>query len=330
MGDLVFVSGDFCSGSTLLFTLFRETQEYYCLYEPLHPRLREYLIWPLRVYEHHYFVDDYFREYRGFNRIGKLFQPQWAVRNLHLDADDKAEDLYRYLSYLIDTAFGRSEKVMLKFNRATFRLPWLRAKFPFAKIIHIHRDQQSQWKSIVSRAQEHVGREDIGQGLPTFEGFNIHSWCEDLKQVFPELAVEYSRTGFERFSKLHGRSLAAHQASSDYSVEFRAFCKNFENLCAPMFRMAGCSADPARLKPLIIQPHGERKPVERAEGLCARAMDLMHRFGRKYASARVHLQDRYELLTAPRLSPLDVSTPRRLRSRLQIVDRADARPEFPR
>jgi hypothetical protein len=28
MGDLVFLSGDFCSGSTLLFTLFRETGDY--------------------------------------------------------------------------------------------------------------------------------------------------------------------------------------------------------------------------------------------------------------------------------------------------------------
>jgi hypothetical protein len=291
MGELVFVSGDFCSGSTLLFTLFRETREYYCLYEPLHPRLREYLIWPLRVYEHHYFVGDYFREYRGFRRIGKLFQPEWAVRNLYLDAHDKADDLYGYLSYLIDTAFGRSDKVMLKFNRATFRLPWLRAKFPSAKIIHIHRDKQSQWKSIVSRAQEHLGREDIGQLSPTFEGFNIHSWCEDLKRVFPELEAEYSGTGFDRFSKLHDRSLAAHQANSDYSVEFRAFCHEFENHCAPMFQIAGCSADPALLRPFIIRPQGERRRVDRPEGPRARAMDLAHRFGRRYAGARVRLQD---------------------------------------
>ncbi len=291
MGELVFVSGDFCSGSTLLFTLFRETREYYCLYEPLHPKLREYLIWPLRVYEHHYFVGDYFSEYRGFHRVGRLFQPEWAVRDLYLNASDKAEDLYRYLSYLIDTAFGHSEKVMLKFNRATFRLPWLRAKFPSAKIIHIHRDKESQWKSIVSRAQEHLGRQDIGQSSPTFEGFNIHSWCEDLKRVFPELAAERSRTGFERFSKLHDRSLDAHRANSDYSVEFRAFCRDFENFCAPMFRIAGCSADPARLKPLIIQPQGERKPVERPDSPFARALDLVDRFGRRYASARVRFQD---------------------------------------
>src|SRR5665213_1638861 len=101
MSNIVFLSGDFCSGSTLLFTLFRETGEYYCLYEPLHPLLREYLIWPLRVYEHHYFVKDYFKEYKGFKGIEKRFNPVWATQNLHLTADDRADDLYEYVAFLI-------------------------------------------------------------------------------------------------------------------------------------------------------------------------------------------------------------------------------------
>src|SRR3954453_23020529 len=66
MSNLVFLSGDFCSGSTLLFTLFRKAGAYYCLYEPLHEDILEYLIWPLNVYEHHYFVENYHSEYRGF------------------------------------------------------------------------------------------------------------------------------------------------------------------------------------------------------------------------------------------------------------------------
>src|SRR5262249_36166692 len=107
MSNLVFLSGDFCSGSTLLFTLFRATGKYHCLYEPLHPRLREYLIWPFRAYEHHYFVKDYFNEFAGFNRIDDLFNPAWAQSNLYLTAESRADDLYRFLSYLIGTAFGR-------------------------------------------------------------------------------------------------------------------------------------------------------------------------------------------------------------------------------
>src|SRR5690242_4666280 len=86
MSNIVFLTGDFCSGSTLLFTLFRETGHYHCLYEPLHPRLREYLIWPLRTYEHHFFVRDYFNEFRGFDQIDKYFDPSWATHDLYLEA----------------------------------------------------------------------------------------------------------------------------------------------------------------------------------------------------------------------------------------------------
>lgn len=59
MSTLVFVTGDFCSGSTLMFTLFRKTGLYYCLYEPLHERLPEYVISQPRPcdHDHHFFVD---------------------------------------------------------------------------------------------------------------------------------------------------------------------------------------------------------------------------------------------------------------------------------
>jgi len=291
MADLVFLSGDFCSGSTLLFTLFRETQEYYCLYEPLHPLLREYLIWPLRTYEHHYFVKDYFKEFKGFDHIDGLFHPDWATRNLYLTAEDQAEDLYRYISYLIETASSRQSQVLLKFNRMTFRLPWLRAKFPRAKIVHIHRDKASQWKSIVARGQEYAGREDIGQNSPDFEGFNIATWCEDLKSAFPELAVEHSKTGFERFSKLYDRSLEAHRANADISIEYRALCKDFETQCARMFEVVGCKTEVVRLKPLIIQPENQRRPVVQAAGFSAKVGYLIDRLGRKYAKVRVRQAD---------------------------------------
>ncbi|HEY3823886.1 MAG TPA: sulfotransferase [Bryobacteraceae bacterium] len=299
MGDLVFLSGDFCSGSTLLFTLFRETGEYHCLYEPLHPRLREYLVWPLRVYEHHFFVNDYFDEFKGFSRIGELFNPDWAVHNLYLTGEDRADDLYRYLNYLIETGFQRRSKVLLKFNRATFRLPWLKARFPTAKIVHVYRDRESQWKSIVSRGQQASGRDDIGQGSPQFEGFNIGSWCEDLKGVFPELAIEQSRTGFERFSRLYDRSLAAHLAESNFSVEYRTLCRDFEVTCRRMFDEAGCSADPSRLKSLVISPDAQKRPAVRPSGIADSMTNLVDRFGRKYAKARVWLEDRRRLKFAP-------------------------------
>src|SRR5579871_6871100 len=134
MSNLVFLTGDFSSGSTLLFTLFRATGEYHCLYEPLHPRLREYLIWPLRVYEHHYYIKDYFSEYKGFSKIPALYRSHWATHELYLTEKDSADELYRYIRYLVDSAFERRSKVLLKFNRVNFRLPWLRSRFPESKM----------------------------------------------------------------------------------------------------------------------------------------------------------------------------------------------------
>src|SRR3982751_5182637 len=100
MKKLVFITGDFCSGSTLLFTVFRGTGQYYCLYEPDHQFLRQYLIWPLRVYEHHFFVSDYFHEYKGFDQIPRLHNAEWSSRRLWLTAEDSADDFYRYTEYL--------------------------------------------------------------------------------------------------------------------------------------------------------------------------------------------------------------------------------------
>jgi hypothetical protein len=302
-GDLVFLSGDFCSGSTLLFTLFRKTHEYYCLYEPLHPLLREYLIWPLRVYEHHYFVKNYFDEYAGFDRVGELFDPRWATQNLYLEAGDPAEDLYQYIKYLIETASVRQKKVLLKFNRMSFRLPWLRARFPEAKIVHIYRDKESQWKSIVARGQEHLGREDVGQYSAHFRGFNIADWGEDLKTAFPELAAEQSKTGFERFSKLYDRSLAAHRLHTDVSIEYRALCKDFEAQCSRVFEAVGCAADINQLKPLIVQPENQRRATARPSGFAGPAGNLVDRLGRKYAKLRVRFDDQRLKGRRPKTGP---------------------------
>ena len=185
----------------------------------------------------------------------------------------------------------------MKFNRVAFRLPWLRARFPEAKIIHIFRDKESQWKSMVSRVQEHLGRDDVGQANPNWEGFNVGSWCEDLKTVFPELAAEHSRTGFERFSKLYERSLAAHHAHSHLSIEYRPFCRDFDAWCPRMFDVAGCTADPALFKHFIVQPENQRRHAIQPSGIGVNAANLVDRFGRKYAKARVRLEDHWR---APR------------------------------
>ncbi len=287
MSNLVFISGDFCSGSTLLFTLFRKTREYYCLYEPLHSLLREYLIWPLRLYEHHFFVEEYFSEYRGFGRIRDLFNPHWADTALYMTAEEDADDLYRYLSYLIGTAFGRQSKVLLKCNRVTFRLPWLRSKFPHAKVVHVYREKKSEWNSIVTRVQQHLGREDVGQEDVRFNGFSIATWCEDLKGTFPELDSKNSRTGYERFCKLWDLSFAAHQPYADISIDFSELTHSFEKTCERLWKAVGCTSDFGSLKRYVVPPEEQKKARIRRTGLTDQVLSLIDRAGRKYAKLRV-------------------------------------------
>jgi hypothetical protein len=291
MSELVFLTGDFCSGSTLLFTLFRQTNQYHCLYEPLHPLLREYLIWPLRAYEHHYYVRDYFNEFAGFDRINELFDPSWATHDLYLQADSSAPGLQRYLDYLISAASTHRPRVLLKFNRMNFRLPWLRAHYPQAKIVHIYRDKESEWKSILRRGQEHVGKEDIGQHSPHFEGFQVASWCEDLKRQFPELAVEASQNGYERYSKLYDRSLSAQLAHADISIEYRALCRNFDVEGKRMFDAVGCTTDLAPLKALVVPPEKQQPVQKKSTSFIPMTENLIERAGRKYARLRVSLYD---------------------------------------
>ena len=52
-----------------------------------------------------------------------------------------------YLSTLVELAGTRQP--VLQFNRVDFRLPWLRARFPEAVLIHLYRDPREEWLSAV-------------------------------------------------------------------------------------------------------------------------------------------------------------------------------------
>jgi len=294
MSNLVCVSGDFCSGSTLVFTLFRKTRQFYCLYEPLHERLREYLVYGLRPDEqsHHFFVDQYYREFRGFRHAGALFDPRWGASDLYLpaDAEADADPLYRYLSYIIGMSFGRAPRVMFKENRMVFRLGWFRARFPHAKIVHIHRNKEAQWKSIVRRVQAHHGRQDVGQESVHFTGFNVARWCEDLKGRYPELAADRSHTGFERFAKLWERSYEENRRYADISIDYDDLLRRFDETMIGLWSAIGAPPlDVASLRQFVVPPqkHGSQKVLDMPFAAVRVAVD---RALRKYAKVRVRVE----------------------------------------
>jgi hypothetical protein len=285
---VVFLTGDYCSGSTLMFTLFRNTGEFYCLYEPLHSLIRQYQIWPLTPYEHHFHVGSYFDELRDFRRIPDLFAPQWAVSELLLEAGDDHPALRRYLDYLIEEAGRRGSRVAIKENRLAFRLGWVRQNYPDARIVHIHRACESQWSSVVRRVQSHLGRDDVGQDDPGFAGFNIAAWCDDLALHFPELTADRSATGFERFSKLWARSMEYGRRHADLAVSFEELTSDFDQTWRRIATCVGSACPAEALAGLVVSPQRSASALARSSG--PSALDrAVHRAGRRYADVRVAL-----------------------------------------
>jgi len=244
--------------------------------------------------DHHFFVERYHSELKGFDKIPELFNPRWGNSDLFLLPEKDADDLYRYLSYLIGTAFGRANNVMIKENRLTFRLAWLRSRFPNAKVIHIYRKKEDQWKSVLRRVQAALRREDVGQNDVTFNGFSIHTWCEDLKGRYPELDASNSKTGYERFCKLWDLSFAENRRYADLSVDYLDLIADFEVACERVWACIGATGiDAAKLKQFVVPPRNHKRTPFTDPGIVDRTRRVIYRAGMRYARARVRYVARH-------------------------------------
>src|SRR6267142_3164981 len=142
----VFITGRFRSGSTLLWNIFRHTAGCTAFYEPLNERrwfdLQARGKHTDKTHQH---VEDYWREYDGLGELASYYREDWIRCHLYMEAGAWDPALKRYIEILIERA---PERAVLQFNRVDFRLAWLRAHFPSAKIIHLYRHPREQWLSI--------------------------------------------------------------------------------------------------------------------------------------------------------------------------------------
>jgi hypothetical protein len=302
MSNLVFVTGDFCSGSTLVSTLFRKSGQYYCLYEPLHERLPEFLIWrpDPRPHDHHFFAADNYGEMAEFDRITDLHSRKWGSSNFYLPPDAEDDELYRYMMYVIGTSFGRRPRVMFKENRIAFRLGWIRAKFPSAKIVHIFRDAESQWNSNVRRVQEFLRKDDVGQTSTAYNGFNVATYCEDLKSTFPELDAGNFRSGYQRFHRLWELSYVENQKYSDISVDYRDLTRDFVPTWARVWANIGASPiDFTVLKQYVVPPEKQKDFVKDRSQLGRYAHAMIDRVGIRYAKVRLRSRNALKKTRTP-------------------------------
>ena len=180
--DIVFVTARFRSGSTALWNALRALPELTTYYEPFNerrffdPNTRGGSVDPS-----HIGVDDYWREYDGMDALGLLYNEDWIRRDLYMDERSIDSRMKRFVEMLVERAEGRP---ILQFNRADFRLPWLRSRFPNARIVHLYRDVREQWCSSLMHLDEYPC--DASNDMFR-DRFYLRAWINDLKHTLPFL-----------------------------------------------------------------------------------------------------------------------------------------------
>lgn len=184
-------------------------------------------------------------------------------------------------------SFSRKDRVMLQFNRVAFKLEWLRNNFPGVPIIHIYREPEKQWNSIVKRVQSYYARDDVGQDSVDFNGMGMANWCNHLQEHFPELRAEYSLNGYERFLKLYGLSLEQHRLYTDLSVRYEDLITNIDEECKNVFDLIGYQADIKHLSQFIVPP-SKHRPLKSGKSKAVQAVnEKIDMLGSYYARAMI-------------------------------------------
>jgi hypothetical protein len=222
----IFITARFRSGSTFLWLVFRNIAGVTAYYEPFNPARWFALSEQYRIDPSHKRVKDYQAEYAGMTDLGRWFRDAWASRHLYMDRTHYDPDMYRYVRELVDRAEGRA---VLQFNRADFRLDWLRANFPDARILHLYRNPREQWMS----AQRAEGRMipldftiSLERELPELPFYTL-AWAMDLRGLYPFLEPDRAPHPYAlhyylwRLSHAHGLKFA------DHSVAYEALVQDF-------------------------------------------------------------------------------------------------------
>lgn len=216
-GAVVFITARFRTGSTLLWNLFRHVPGVTAYYEPFNERR-----WfdPHTRGTHtdatHLQIDNYWAEYDGLEVLGKWYSSEWRFRQLYMGASAHNPSMERYIAALIARAAGRA---VLQFNDVDLRLPWLRAHFPAAKLVHLYRNPRDQWCSTLHGASLPMRHLTLRE-FERHDGFYLLGWGRDLRHCFPFLALEPDAHPYELFYQIWKLSYLFGTLHADLSLSF--------------------------------------------------------------------------------------------------------------
>ncbi len=150
----IFLVGRHRSGTSMFWNIFRQSDRYFCLYEPLNEYLLDGVLgsetFPLDPT--HTGIADYWTEYRTLDkdRLISCWHINNATKNIRLGRYSFAPGLKRYLDFLLNE--GAQHGIpLIKFVNADFKTGWLRRQYPDARIIHLLRRPHEVWESMFHR-----------------------------------------------------------------------------------------------------------------------------------------------------------------------------------
>ncbi len=208
---VIFISGRFRSGTTLLWHMFDVLPAYCAWYEPLHPNLPEH-VHHVQPKADHRGVKDYWGSYRAQPEALDTHSRALGHTDLLLHASDDAPALKRHIDHLIQLSAPRVP--VLQFNRVDFRLGWLRQQYPEALIITVQRDVVQNWLSC-RRHMPPEWRDD--ESHP--DAYELMQWSQALSCDLPFLRPLPGRHGFFRHCALQRLSALMAAAHSDLPIE---------------------------------------------------------------------------------------------------------------
>ncbi|VAW34701.1 hypothetical protein MNBD_GAMMA01-1870 [hydrothermal vent metagenome] len=211
---IIFISGRFRAGTSMLWNLFNRLPQYCAWYEPLHPNLLSHIQYVKPTVDH-LSIDDYWLSYQQLQKLKRYYCASFGQHRLFLEKHEQWQELKNYINYLIKSSGDLTP--VLQFNRMDLRLSWLKNTFPNATIIHIKREPYPLWIS----ARKHIKTNDdkLNESYP--DGYDLMQWSVDLAHTFPMLQNKNNRNSYFRHYfiwKLSQKMATAH-ADINLSLE---------------------------------------------------------------------------------------------------------------